>query len=152
MKWAIRKYSLLLLFCLSYAQSWMYCFQFMMNCSWTSLTSQVMLVVKNLPSTAGDMRNMGSIPGSGWFPGEGHGNRLQYSLWRIPRTEKPDSLQSMGLQRVRHDWSDLAHIAHMLPLLHSLVNLDLGQFIRSITWCSMVSILSGSSGTPGAIF
>ena len=23
--------------------------------------------------------------------------------WRIPRTEEPDGLQSMGLQRVRHD-------------------------------------------------
>ena len=23
--------------------------------------------------------------------------------WRIPRTEEPDGLQAMGLQRVRHD-------------------------------------------------
>ena len=28
--------------------------------------------------------------------------------WRVPRTEEPGGLQSMGLQRVRHDWSDLA--------------------------------------------
>ena len=28
--------------------------------------------------------------------------------WRIPWTEEPDRLQSMGLQRVRQDWSDLA--------------------------------------------
>ena len=28
--------------------------------------------------------------------------------WRIPRTEEPGRLQSMGSQRVRHDWSDLA--------------------------------------------
>ena len=28
--------------------------------------------------------------------------------WRIPWTEEPSGLQSMGLQRVRHDWSDLA--------------------------------------------
>ena len=27
--------------------------------------------------------------------------------WRIPWTEKPGRLQSMGLHRVRHDWSDL---------------------------------------------
>ena len=29
--------------------------------------------------------------------------------WRIPWTEEPGRLQSTGLQRVRHDWSDLAH-------------------------------------------
>ena len=30
--------------------------------------------------------------------------------WRIPWKEEPGRLQSMGLQRVRHDWSDLTHI------------------------------------------
>ena len=30
--------------------------------------------------------------------------------WRIPRTEEPGRLQSIGLQRVGHDWSDLAHM------------------------------------------
>ena len=34
-----------------------------------------------------------------------HSNIL---AWRIPWTEKPGGLQSTGLQRVRHDWSDLA--------------------------------------------
>ena len=29
--------------------------------------------------------------------------------WRIPRTEEPGGLQSIGLQRVGHDRSDLAH-------------------------------------------
>ena len=32
------------------------------------------LVVKNLPAIAGDIRDMGSTPGSGRFPGRGHGN------------------------------------------------------------------------------
>ena len=31
--------------------------------------------------------------------------------WRIPWTEEPGRLQSKGLQRVRHDWSDLAAAA-----------------------------------------
>ena len=35
--------------------------------------SQVALVVKNLPANAGDIRNEGSIPGSGKSPGGGHG-------------------------------------------------------------------------------
>ena len=30
------------------------------------------------------------------------GKPLQYSCWRIPWTEEPDGLQSMGLQRVGH--------------------------------------------------
>ena len=37
------------------------------------------LVVKNLPANAGDIRDVGSIPGSGTFFGGGHGNPLQYS-------------------------------------------------------------------------
>ena len=36
-------------------------------------------VVKNLPASAGDARDMGSIPGSGNSPGVGKGNPLQYS-------------------------------------------------------------------------
>ena len=56
-------------------------------------------VVKNPPADAGDA---GSIPGSERSPREGNGNPLQYSRWRIPWTEEPGGLQSMGSQRVRH--------------------------------------------------
>ena len=38
-----------------------------------------MLVVKNPPANAGDIRDMGSIPGSAGSPGEGNGYPLQYS-------------------------------------------------------------------------
>ena len=41
--------------------------------------SQVVPMVKNLPASAGDVRDMGLIPGSGRCPREGHGNPLQYS-------------------------------------------------------------------------
>ena len=52
------------------------------------------------------MGNPGSIPGSGRSPGEGNGNPLQYSItWKIPWTEEPGRLQSMGMQRVKHDWA-----------------------------------------------
>ena len=46
--------------------------------------SQVVLVVKNLPANAGDLRDMGSIPGSGRSPGEGQGNPLHYSCLENP--------------------------------------------------------------------
>ena len=36
-------------------------------------------MVKNLPADVGDARDVGLIPGSGRFPGEGNGNPLQYS-------------------------------------------------------------------------
>ena len=67
--------------------------------------SQVPLVVKNLSAYAGDVRDMGSIAGSGSFPGEGHGSPHQYSCLENPmhRGEEPGGLQSMGLQRVGHD-------------------------------------------------
>ena len=54
-------------------------------------------VVKNLPVNAGDV---GSIPGSGKYPGQRDGNPHQYSFaWEIPWTEEPGWQQSMGLQK-----------------------------------------------------
>ena len=49
-----------------------------------TLPMGVVLVVKDLPASAGDLRDVGSIPGLGRSPGEGNGNPLQYSRWRIP--------------------------------------------------------------------
>ena len=40
--------------------------------------------------------------------GEGNGNPLQYFCLEIPWTEEPGRVQSMGLWRVGHDWSDSA--------------------------------------------
>ena len=65
--------------------------------------SQAVLVVKNLAASAGDLRDVGSIPGSGRSPGGGHDNPLRDSCLRIPRTEEPGGLQSIGLQRVGHN-------------------------------------------------
>ena len=49
-----------------------------------SWASQVVLMVKNSPANAGDVKDTGSIPGSGRFPGGGHGNPLQYSCLENP--------------------------------------------------------------------
>ena len=47
----------------------------------------------------------GSIPALGRFPGEGNGMTSHSSIlaWRIPWTEEPGGLQSMGSLRVGHD-------------------------------------------------
>ena len=49
---------------------------------------------------AGDL---GSVPGLGRSPGEGHGNPLQYSCLENSMDGGACRLQSMGLQRVGHD-------------------------------------------------
>ena len=49
---------------------------------------------------AGDLRDTGSIPGSGRSPVGGHGNPLHYCCPENPI--QPGELQSMGLQRVGH--------------------------------------------------
>ena len=53
---------------------------------------QVVLVVKNPPANAGDIRDAGSIEGGG------HSNPLRSLAWRISWTEEPGGLQSIGLQ------------------------------------------------------
>ena len=81
--------------------------------SWATFTFTS--VVKNLPANAGDIRDLGDpIYGQGRSPGGGHSCAL---AWRIPWTEEPGRLQSIGLQRVGHNWSELAH-THMLIVTH----------------------------------
>ena len=48
------------------------------------LNSHVVLVVKNPPANAGDIRDAGSVPGLERSPGGGHGNPLQYSCLENP--------------------------------------------------------------------
>ena len=45
-------------------------------------------VVKNLPASSGDVRDVGLIPGSGRSLGGGHGNPLQYSCVENPHGQK----------------------------------------------------------------
>ena len=75
---------------------------------WLTL-SQHLLCPRGFPGgldskeSACSVRDPGSIPGSGRFPGEGSENPLQYLAWRIPWTGEPGGLQSIGLQGVRQD-------------------------------------------------
>ena len=81
--------------------------------------SQLVLVVKNLPALAGDIEMW--VWSLGWEDPLEEGMapwvrkvpwrkaRQPTLAWRIPWTEEPGRLQSIELQRVRHDWSNLAH-------------------------------------------
>ena len=53
-------------------------------------------MVRNPPASAGDM---GLIPGSGRFPGGGNGNHSSNLALKIPWTEEPGGLRSIGSQK-----------------------------------------------------
>ena len=68
-----------------------------------------MLVVKNLPASAGVARDLGLIPGSGRFLGERHGNPLQYSCLVNPMGPKNNAVGHNGVngsdnQRRKRSW------------------------------------------------
>ena len=65
--------------------------------------SQVVLLVKNPPVNAGDIRDVGSVPGLQRSPGGGHGNPLQGSCLENPKDRGVCELQSIGFQTVRYD-------------------------------------------------
>ena len=60
---------------------------------------------KELPATARDVRDVGSIPESARSPGGGNDNPLQYSCLENPWMEEPmdSGLQAIGSQRVKHN-------------------------------------------------
>ena len=77
-----------------------------------SRTSLVAQMVKNLPTVQETrVRSLG-----GEDPLEkGMGTHSSILAWRIPWTEEPGRLQSMGSPRVRHPWSNLAYTsAHIM--------------------------------------
>ena len=64
---------------------------------------QVVLVVKNPPVNAGDIRDGGLILGQEDPLEDGMATHFSTGAWRIPWTEEPGGLQSTGSQRVGHD-------------------------------------------------
>ena len=67
--------------------------------------SQLVLLIRNLPANAGDLRDMGSTPG-------------QEDPWRAPRTEEPGRLR---VHRVAKSWTQLKQLA----MLHSTLVSDI---------------------------
>ena len=83
---------------------------------------------------AGDM---GSIPESGRSLGEGHGDPLQYYCLENPMDRGAWRLRSTGLQRVGHDWRDLAqHISYCRVFK---IHFETGQYIFKL-WKSITDI------------
>ena len=80
--------------------------------------SQMALVVKNLPANAGDMRH-GFDPWVGRHSEESTATHSSILAWKIPWTEEPQELQSMGSQRGGHDGINLT-CARMILILRSI--------------------------------
>ena len=67
------------------------------------LMPQVALLVKNPPASARDVKDLGSIPGSGRSPGEGNGNLFQYSCQENPMDRGAWRTAVHGVAKVGHD-------------------------------------------------
>ena len=63
-----------------------------------------------------------------------HSNIL---AWRIPRTEEPSGLPSMGSRRVGHDWSDLAAAAAAIT---TVVFVAVNLVAHGHFWCQLSSV------------
>ena len=94
------------------------------TCLWAS---QVALVVKNLLTIAGDLRDMDSIPGLGRSPRGGHGSPLQYSCLENPHGQR--SLESYSQQCCQElDTTVVTEHAYVYLLL---------LFLRSVVFDSL---------------
>ena len=83
-----------------------------LSCSYppspATLPLQVALVVKNMPANTKDIRDVGSIPGSGRSLGGGHGNPLQYSCLENPMGRGAWQATVHGVSQSQTRLSDLA--------------------------------------------
>ena len=74
-------------------------------------------MVKNPPDNAGDVRDAGSIPGSGRPPEEGHGNPLQCSCLENPMDRA--AWQATVQRAAESDTTEVTkHIAHTYKILN----------------------------------
>ena len=83
------------------------------------MTAQMVASVYNV-------QNQDSIPGSGRSPGEGMATYSSTLAWKIPWMEEPGRLQSMGSQRVRHDFT------------FTFIEMIIQGFLYFLLWCGSV--------------
>jgi len=98
-------------------------------------------VVKNLPASARDARDMGSIPGSGRSPGVGNGNPLQYSCLENFIDRGAWWVQSMGFKE-----SDTTK--HIYTLQSQCPNRSVKMATRSIVLAWRIPGTAEPGGLP----
>ena len=112
------------------AKSWDY------HPSWCFVGSQLVLVGKNPCANTGDIRNMGSIPGSEKSPGGGLGNPLQYSC--LENLMDREAWQ-VTVHRVAKRWTQMKRLSMHTCTHDSLPNLKL-----EAKWLRMFKLSPGS--------
>ena len=109
---------------------------------WVDMIKAGSLDSKESAWNAGDL---GSILRLGRSPGEENGYPFQYSCLGNQRTEKLGRLQSMGSQRVRHDWATKTFIFHF----HEKAYAFMLSCFRRVLWNSFrISFDVGWLGFP----
>ena len=99
----------------------------------TPWTSQVALVVENLLANAGDVRDVGLIPGLGRSPGGWHSNPLQYSCLENPMGR---GAWQATVHRVTKSWTQLKQLDmhacfHILAIMN---NTAIDIWVRVSVW------------------
>jgi len=94
----------------------------------------VVLVVKNPPANSGDIETQ--VWSLCWDDALEEGMAAHSSiLWWIPWSEESGGLQSIGLQRVGYNWSNLAHMhCEIIALIY---------LSEMVIFCPQISLLEG---------
>jgi len=93
-------------------------------------------VVKNPPANAGDARHVGSIPGSGRFPGVGGGNPFQYSSLENSRDRGAGRAAVRGAKEC---WTRLSNWARVYHILSTQLLMDI--WVVSTFWLLWIMLL-----------
>ena len=107
----------------------------MISVGWASQTA---LEVKNPPANAGDVRDVGLIPGLGRSPGGGHGHPPQYFCLENPMDRRAWWPAVHGVMK---SWIQLSNFAHMpVCSLCWLAAFYLSSSILSLYWLHLMGL------------
>ena len=116
--------------------------------------SQVVLVVKNPPASVGEGKRCRFIPGSGKFPGGGHGNPLQHSCLENPMDWEAwwATVHRVPQSQTGLKWLSM-HVRWRFSLLHpSLPSAAAAKSLQSCpTLCHPIDGSSPGSPVPGTL-
>jgi len=104
-----------------------------------SRASQAVLVVKNQPASAVDIKDLGLIPGLRRSPGGGHGNSFKYSCLANPMDKGSWQAVVHGATKVRHNWSYLGQ--------HSRAQYYKVSFSSTVLSFNVLAKISQTDGT-----
>ena len=128
-------------------------FDELLGCVHLWWVSRVALVVKKPPASTRNIKDKGSIPGSGRSLEKGMATHSSILAWRIPKTEGPGGLQSVGSQRAGR--VACTHARHLLGVVNTAVKNNcvevMFEYLFLFLWCISISVIArlySNSGLP----